>query len=180
MYGIGLNTSTAPVATYTLDGDAPSDVLVTPHPGAWINFVFISETFPLYGEEQQHTLEITASYPNQFYLDYITVQSSNAYIPSSSTTQSNESASSTSASINTATSAASIHHSHVASIVGSVVPATVCIIALATLSVCLWRRRSAARRNSVSRETLDPMFLVHGAQRRNVNEGTSSTLSLSP
>ncbi|EIM84868.1 uncharacterized protein STEHIDRAFT_112402 [Stereum hirsutum FP-91666 SS1] len=176
VYGISLN-STAPVATYTLDGGVPTGVRVTPHPGAWVNFAFISATFPLSREEQQHTLEITASEPNQFYLDYITVQSSKAYIPSLSPTQSNESASSTSMSINTATSPASVHHSHVTSIVGSVVPVILCIIALAALSVCIWRRRSAARRKTVLRETIDPMLLVHGAQRSNVNEATSETIT---
>lgn len=169
MYGIVIDNST-PVATYTLDGDASNVVHVLAYPGATYNFAFISEIFPLNGDEQEHTLEITINSSNRFYFDYATVQASTAYIPAFGVaTQSNAPASPTSTGTSTGTS------SHAAVIAGSVVPVTLCIIDLTALFIHTWRKRAAVRRQAALRD-MDPMSLVTGSREHNLDEGKSRSL----
>lgn len=90
VYGIIFSNSSSAIASYLLDSDpSTSGNIYSPNsPGSTASYPVLNSQLLQWtwgapaSSDECHTIQLTVHEPNIFYLDYITVQSSTAFLPS--------------------------------------------------------------------------------------------------
>lgn len=145
------NTSTGSLGTSTIDGSTNSS-LVIPTSGSYPFYNYLLASASNLDPESPHTLEITASEGGAFYLDYIILQTTTAFVTiPNSNLAGTEPATPTTSGKSSGGKTSTIHGGIIAAIVVVVVLA---IVIAGGVSLLLWRWRRSRQAKGVGADIL--------------------------